>query len=191
MSKPNIQTQQNGITDMYGELLTGSQAKTEMEKGNDVEVVVRGTWQKVNQSNAQLLRSDLYIFRVCPTKRNEMLDEIKANRLLLDNCPRHFFKLGKIQLGEKAQCLRCGGWFSLTTLGDYIRGVVAAGGNPCDVCPDWYGETISGSEGWHFNEPVRCPQCKGAGTPCIVCNDRGSLPRVDALVAIKDNHDVR
>lgn len=181
---------------MYKDLITGSQAKTELEKGNDVEVVVRGQWERVTKDNRHLLRSDLFIFRVLPKKHNEMLNAIQANRITLDNCPRHRFILDKITMGEKCQCLRCGGWMPLTSIGDYVRGFVAAKGDPCEIVPDWYGESISSQNGWHLQQPVTCPHCKGSGysaildADCRTCSGKGSLRRVEAVGLTIGNQDV-
>jgi hypothetical protein len=68
-----------------------------------------------------------------------MLAEAVERRRRLDECPRHHFphQAGGYVLGAKVRCDRCGGDLRLSDIGLYLRGYVAAGGNPDDVMPDW------------------------------------------------------
>lgn len=187
---------------MYDKLINGVEASAQYKSGVAVQFVRRGVWQDMTERYRHLLRSDLCIFRVKPVKVNEMLSEIQANRISLDNCPRHKFNLGEppYQLGEKVQCLRCGGFMSLTNVGDYVRGYVAAMGNPDDIVTNWYGEPVSGVLEWHKSTPVTCPHCKGhgdnrseLGAPyrhCVACKGVGSVPRCNANLMTVGNRDL-
>ena len=62
-------------------------------------------------------------------------EQVKANSTKLRACPRHRFLGGEIRLGQKVVCLFCGGEMGLVSVGDYIRGYVAAGGDENDVWP--------------------------------------------------------
>jgi len=64
--------------------------------------------------------------------------DVKRNRAALDGCPRHRFAGVQVRtLGEKFRCEACNGQMSLTDIGSYIRGYVAAGGRPDDIWPGW------------------------------------------------------
>lgn len=73
--------------------------------------------------------------------RSEMDDiwkEVKANRAKLKSCKVHRFEGGEVKkLGAKYVCLNCGGTEDLTSIGDYIAGYVAAGGDAETVWPGW------------------------------------------------------
>lgn len=72
-----------------------------------------------------------------------ILEEIKANQSLLDNCKRHHFPtFGDVVLGMKLDCSKCGGRMDAIQAAAYTRGYVAAGGNGNDIIPGW-----SGSDG--------------------------------------------
>ena len=62
-------------------------------------------------------------------------------------CPRHFYphKPEGYRIGEKVKCDLCGIEAGLVNVGDYIRGYMAAGGDPADVMPDW--KPITGANG--------------------------------------------
>lgn len=190
---------------MYDNLIMGGEAEQLYRQGATIEVVQRGVCRDVTNSDHHLFKSDLFIFRVKPEKRNEMLSEIQANRVTLDNCPRHRFDLKKspFKIGEKVRCDRCSGWMSLTQVGYYVRGYAAAGANPCDIVDDWYGELISDDAQWHNKQPVTCPRCKGAGklgevpdqtvaavNECHTCKGSGCVPRCNAILMTKGNLDI-
>jgi hypothetical protein len=73
------------------------------------------------------------------------LELIRANRDLLDACPRHLFgpEVPGIEhgvgamLGAKVKCNRCGGFMDLVALNYYVRGYEAAGKDGNDVLPGW------------------------------------------------------
>ncbi len=64
-------------------------------------------------------------------------DDVKVNRTRLDGCKRHLWLYEKVTLGQPIKCEHCGGTMQLTDAGMYVRGYVAAGGNPDDVWPGW------------------------------------------------------
>ena len=64
----------------------------------------------------------------------------KANRDLLDNCPRHSFDaipISQIAFGGRATCKRCNGEMDLVALNYYVRGYEAAGKSGNDILPGW------------------------------------------------------
>lgn len=65
--------------------------------------------------------------------------EIKERVRREQNCPRHLYKIGPgpYGLGTYYICAHCGSRRRMFEIGQYLRGYVAAGGNPKDVCPDW------------------------------------------------------
>lgn len=83
------------------------------------------------------------------------LEAIRLNRIKLDACPCHCFEVEGVQLapGEKVRCSECGGFMSLTDANQYVRGFVAAGGDPLKVWASW---NTPGEEA-----DTRCPQCIG------------------------------
>lgn len=54
-------------------------------------------------------------------------------------CPRHFFppQQDGYRVGQRIACKHCGVAANLREIGDYVRGYIAAGGDPSDVMPDW------------------------------------------------------
>lgn len=193
----------NGINAMYDKLINGKQAaEKHYNDGETIQVVRRGVWYDMTESDKHLFASDLFIFRVKPEKINEMLNQIQANRVSLDNCPRHKFELGEppYQIGEKVQCLRCGGFMSLTSVGEYVRGYVAASGDPDDIVKNWYGDSVSKGLQWYNLTPVTCPHCKGYGDNrhelgkpfkhCCGCHGVGSVPRCNAVLMMRGNRDL-
>ena len=66
-------------------------------------------------------------------------EQVKSNNRRLDVCPRHFFphRPAGYRIGQKLRCVHCEGEITLTDAGNYLRGYVAAGGDPADVWPDW------------------------------------------------------
>ena len=65
-------------------------------------------------------------------------DQVKENHRKLRECKRHRFSGGKVSLGQKVICLECGGEMGLVSVGDYIRGYEAHGGNADDVWPHYH-----------------------------------------------------
>lgn len=187
---------------MYKDLLNGSKAETKFNDGATIEFARRAEWITLTESDKHLFASDLFIFRVKPETVNVMLSEIQANRVTLDNCPRHYFDLHDrpLQLGEKIQCKRCGGKMSLSTVGDYVRGYEASGADPNDIVKNWYGDNVSHKIGWNSLAPVTCPHCKGYGDNrfeigkpfkhCSICKGSGSVARCNAMLITKGNNDL-
>lgn len=68
-----------------------------------------------------------------------ILAEVRENSAKIKGCQRHYFpaKGSNYRLGEKVTCANCGGLMSLTDIGSYLRGYIAAGGSSADVMPDW------------------------------------------------------
>lgn len=169
--------------------INGPQARALHEAGKPVQVAFNGEWLHVEDKHKRLFNSPLAVFRTAEPDESPLFSEVKARRVCLDACPRHSFDLGPMpfSIGDKANCLRCGVPMSLTNIGDYIRGYIAAGGDPCDIVKDWYGEDVSSAHLWHSVEHVRCPHCSGTGSTshqdmlCDLCFGRGSLDREAAL----------
>lgn len=63
--------------------------------------------------------------------------EVTVNRLALEGCSQHQFASGPVQIGQRVQCLKCGGQLRLSDLGQYIQGWQARGGDPNDIFPGW------------------------------------------------------
>ena len=61
--------------------------------------------------------------------------DAKDNVDRLHGCARHRFDA--VQPGKRVTCLECGGVMSLSDIGNYIRGYVAAGGAADDIWPGW------------------------------------------------------
>lgn len=66
------------------------------------------------------------------------LGEVKANQRRLNECKRHHFTYSTVQLGQPIQCDNCKGTMQLTDAGQYVKGYMAAGGDPNDVWPGWF-----------------------------------------------------
>jgi hypothetical protein len=67
-----------------------------------------------------------------------LLANIRANRDRVEGCKRHRIIWPAIRrFGMKLDCAACGGKLSLSEVGAYVRGYMAAGGNPDDVAPWW------------------------------------------------------
>lgn len=64
-------------------------------------------------------------------------EEVKANSAKLNACRRHRFEYEAVKIGQRIECAHCGGKLQLTDAGMYVRGYIAAGGNPEDVWPGW------------------------------------------------------
>lgn len=68
-------------------------------------------------------------------------EKAKANKRRLDACARHrFFSRSPSEgspFGKSFVCLNCGGAMNFLSIGEYIEGYQAAGGNPNDIWPGW------------------------------------------------------
>lgn len=71
--------------------------------------------------------------------------EAQANVARLDGCSRHHFEMTDEQVnagpaalfGKKLTCQRCKGRMDMLGVNQYVRGFMAAGGNPNDILPGW------------------------------------------------------
>lgn len=69
----------------------------------------------------------------------------QANVERLNGCPRHLFEMTDEQVnagpaalfGKKLECQRCNGRMDMIHVNQYVRGFIAAGGNPNDILPGW------------------------------------------------------
>jgi hypothetical protein len=70
---------------------------------------------------------------------DSLFDQVKAYTARRNACPRHYFPpLGRpYTLGERLLCAHCVTEFRLHEAGTYLRGYIAAGGDPADVWPDY------------------------------------------------------
>ena len=68
---------------------------------------------------------------------HELMEQIKANRVRLNNCPKHRFEVGEppYRFGEKFTCCNCRGKMGAIYAFEYANGYAAAGGDPNDIIP--------------------------------------------------------
>lgn len=66
-------------------------------------------------------------------------DEVKENLRKLRACAKHRFAEQPVKIGQKVECLNCGGKMGLISIGDYIAGYKAAGGSVDDIWPNYEG----------------------------------------------------
>ncbi|WP_448043834.1 hypothetical protein [Bradyrhizobium liaoningense] len=71
------------------------------------------------------------------TSSDALWEQVKANSARIRGCKRHRFEAKPVKLGQKQTCLECGGQISLTDMGNYIAGFVAAGGDANAIWPGW------------------------------------------------------
>ncbi len=77
--------------------------------------------------------------------RKRLWADAQANVEKLNACPRHHFEMTDEQVkggpgalfGAKLTCLRCGGRMDMLGVNQYVRGFMAANGNPNDILPGW------------------------------------------------------
>ena len=72
-----------------------------------------------------------------PIDAKAIWEDVKANRARLDACPRHAFAPLPVKIGQPVTCTVCSGTLGLVDVSYYIRGFVAAGGDPNVVWPNW------------------------------------------------------
>ena len=69
----------------------------------------------------------------------QRLEDARANRAKLDSCKRHVFLLDRMPIpvpaGYRETCVLCGGKMGAHEAYAYLKGYIAAGGNPLDVMP--------------------------------------------------------
>lgn len=72
-------------------------------------------------------------------------EAIDSNRKRLDACRMHAFPSAPacIDPGEKLLCTNCGGELNTILIAQYVRGFIAAGGDPVAVAP-WWNEPLEG-----------------------------------------------
>ena len=62
------------------------------------------------------------------------LEDIKANRLKLDECKQHqFAEIPELFIGVKLECIKCGGKMDAIQACQYALGFEAAGGDPNQI----------------------------------------------------------
>lgn len=119
-----------------------------------------------------------------PNTQRQIYKRAKINQIKLDGCTRHRFnvELIPVALGAKAVCLSCGGAMPVLEVAQYIRGFIAAGGDPEAVCPGF----------WPVDVPygvVHCPACNGVGVSdeqtCGLCNGSGHIKPAQAIAYIE------
>lgn len=66
-----------------------------------------------------------------------MLAEVRENLARLNGCKLHVFDPNGYQIGQRKECLNCGGKMRLPAIGDYIRGYEAGGGGADDIWPGY------------------------------------------------------
>jgi hypothetical protein len=80
---------------------------------------------------------------VSPERLGEIYREVQANRAALDACPRHLFPNTltpaeiKVAFGGKVTCEHCNVKMGLIEIAQYVRGFIAAGGDPNVVWPGY------------------------------------------------------
>jgi hypothetical protein len=68
-----------------------------------------------------------------------LLAEVQENARRLRGCALHRFAAVDRKLGQKFECLECGGTIDGVRLLFYIDGYKAAGGDPNDIWTGWTG----------------------------------------------------
>ena len=64
--------------------------------------------------------------------------DIKRNLDTLGACPKHKFSGGKVvAMGARYTCLNCGGVMDLRSIGQYLKGYAAAGGDINEIWNGW------------------------------------------------------
>jgi DNA-directed RNA polymerase subunit RPC12/RpoP len=116
-----------------------------------------------------------------PNIQRNLFKRAKINRIKLDGCTLHRYdpEAFAIMFGAKAVCMNCGGEMGVLEIAQYIRGYIAAGGNPNLVLPGYFGE------GGTHSGYVHCPSCNGRcvldGKPCDLCGGTGEVPTATAI----------
>lgn len=122
-----------------------------------------------------------------PDGQRVIYKRAKINRLRLDGCKRHRFDVHAIPvaLGGKAVCLECGGEMPVLELAQYVRGFMAAGGDPNDVCAGFWPEGVALGN-------VHCPRCAGSRVDpdaerivCDLCRGAAYLPVAWAIAYVE------
>lgn len=73
------------------------------------------------------------------TETQKLWAEVKENLRKLRACTKHRFAEQPVKIGQKVECLNCGGKMGLISIGDYIAGYKAAGGSVDDIWPNYEG----------------------------------------------------
>lgn len=68
---------------------------------------------------------------------NTLWEQVQDNSKRLNSCSRHLFLAKEVKLGQILICENCKGKVSLTSIGYYIKGFIAAGGKAKDVWDAW------------------------------------------------------
>lgn len=77
-----------------------------------------------------------------PIDHRALWNEVKENLRKIRTCPRHRFEsiTQNVLVGQKYQCQNCQGQMGLVSIGDYIAGYKAAGGDVNDIWPGYEGK---------------------------------------------------
>jgi hypothetical protein len=67
----------------------------------------------------------------------QIWQDVKANRIKRQACPRHTIAPNSYTFGRKVTCLNCEATIQATEYMAYVEGYVAAGGEANDVWPGW------------------------------------------------------
>lgn len=77
------------------------------------------------------------VAKMTRAEADALLKDIRSNHARRDACPRHLFLSEMLTIGRPMRCEHCGSTMQITDAGFYVKGYVAAGGNPNDVWPGW------------------------------------------------------
>lgn len=81
------------------------------------------------------------------SEAKKIWDQVRENQARLDSCPKHSFSGEVAAFGKKLLCASCGGMLGIVEIGMYIKGYVAAGGDPVEVWPEWAKKKIEVEDG--------------------------------------------
>lgn len=102
---------------------------------------------------------------------NDLMQQIRENRIRLDSCKRHLFDPNdEVKAGAKLICQSCKGKIDMLDAAEYIKGFKAAGGDPCLVWENWHTEADK--------DQTVCPSChwrKAKVNDCELCNQTGGV----------------
>ena len=99
--------------------------------------------------------------------------KILLNKIKLDSCKVHHFaeSFEKLLDNNYMTCDNCGGEINYTQVNQYMRGYIAAGGNPSEVWAEFMGDQVELS--------ARCPKLAlddKHEDDCELCNGSNFIP---------------